>query len=152
MKNCFLCLLVLVFVFSCDDSKIKNLNNRISYLEAVNEKLRDSLNNVTYMRILSSELIGIPEKNVLIPNEENKFTFMLTDLHQDLPEYSVYLITKDGKKEEKELLYKDIKESKFEYNFIPKDDNEKSFKLSAEFDLDSIEVQISGAIDMSQIE
>ncbi len=152
MKNCFLCLLVLIFVISCDDSKIKNLNNRISYLEAVNKNLRDSLNNVAYMRIISSELIGIPEKSVLIPNQPNKFTFMLKDLHQDLPEYSVYLITKDGKKEEKELLYKNIKKPEFEFNFIPKDEKEKSFELSAEFDLDSVEVRISGAIDMSQIE
>ncbi|PWI31414.1 hypothetical protein DI383_01735 [Flavobacteriaceae bacterium LYZ1037] len=133
---------------SCKNKKIEELNNRISELETINLKLRDSINQSIYMRIISSELIGIPNKNNLIPNKPNKFTFIFPSI-QKFPEYSVYRLTKNGDEEIRELLYENHKESKFEFNFIPKDDKDNSFELLTEFDLDSIIVQIPGKIDMS---
>ena len=147
MRNITLFAIILILTTSCENHKIIELNNRINELENLNAKLTDSLNRNEYLKVISSELIGIPQKNILIPNEPNKFTFLLPS-NQKFPEYNVYRITKNGNEEKRELLYESYKESRFEFNFIPKSDNDNSFELLAEFDLDSIKVQIQGRIDM----
>ena len=151
MKNITLIATILILGTSCENQKITELNNRVSELENLNTKLIDSLNRIEYLKVISSELIGIPDKNNLIPNQPNKFIFLLPTA-QKFPEYNVYRITKNGNEEVRELLYENYKDSRFEFNFIPKNKDDQSFELLAEFDLDSITVQIPGMIDMTLTE
>ena len=125
MKNIFLLSLILIFATSCQKEKISELNNRISELENLNKQLIDSLNRQDYMKVISTELIGIPEKNNLIPNQPNRYMFLLPTIEK-FPEYNVYRITKNGNEKVRELLYENYKESRFEFNFIPKNKNDKS--------------------------
>ena len=148
MKHLTLILISLVFLTSCGNKKVEELNKRISELENQNTKLINSLNNSKYLRVLSSDLIGIPHKNNLTTNQANKFTFLFSSI-QKLPKYNVYQITKNGNEELRELLFENLTDSRFEYNFIPKSNKDKSFELLAEFDLDSIRVDIPSSIDMS---
>ncbi|SFN37601.1 hypothetical protein SAMN04487989_10115 [Bizionia echini] len=151
MKNITLIVIILILGTSCQNQKIAELNNQITELEDLNTELTDSLNRYDYLKVISSELIGIPDNTNLVPNQPNKFIFLLPTI-QKFPEYNVYRITKNGNEEVRELLYENYKESRFEFNFIPKNENDKSFELLAEFDLDSIKVQIPGIIDMTLTE
>ena len=56
--------------------------------------------------------------------------------------------SKNGKKT-KTLIRENITESSFEYIFVPKDQNDKSFSLDAIFDLDSIKIIVPARVDMS---
>lgn len=151
MRNSILALLIIILASSCQDQNIKALTDRINILERENVKLADSLNRSTYLKVMSTELVGIPDKNKLTPNQPNRFTFILTT-RQEFPAYNVYLITREDDEEIRELLYENYKESRFEFNFIPKDATEKSFELLAQFDLDSITVNIPAVVDMGLIE
>lgn len=100
---------------------------------------------------MSSELIGISHKNKFAPNESNKFSFIFSS-KQKILEYNLYRIERNGEEEKRELLYEKITDSKFDFNFVPKTDKEKSFELLAEFNLDSIKVLIPAIIDMTLTE
>lgn len=151
MKNLIRISFILILTTSCQNQNIEELNSRISELENLNTKLIDPLNRNEYEKIMASELIGIPDKNQLIPNQPNKFIFSLPTI-QKIHEYNVYRITRNGDEEVRELLYEKYTESRFEFDFIPKTDKEKSFELLAEFDLDSIKIHIPGRFDMTLTE
>lgn len=145
MKKSIIIFLTLILTASCESGRIEKLNNRISELEGLNKKLSDSLNRVTYERLINSTLWGIPENKELKINEPNKFKFIFSSI-QELPNYKVFAITgKEGNKS-KTLIYNDYTKSEFEYNFIPKNEKDNSFEVKAFFPLDSILVEIPGKI------
>ena len=147
MKKYILILFGLIFIFSCDSVKIDEMNDRIFELEKLNKELVDSINELNHKRVISSQLVGISEKNDLTINQSNKFMFLFSS-SEKLPDYNVYEIVQKGEDRERKLLYENLNSSNFMFEFTPKDEFDKSFVLLAEFDLDSIKVQIPGVMNM----
>ena len=134
---------------SCQNKNIDILNSKISELENRNKELEDSLNRYEYEKIISHELIGVPSKDRFSINEPNSFTFVFPN-RQKFHKYDVYEI--DSNNESRKLLYKNLTDSRFNYDFTPKHKNDKSFELEAIFDLDSIKIVIPASIDMTLTE
>jgi len=148
MRNIKLLILISFVCASCQNEKISELNKQVSELRNLNTKLKDSLAKIDYQKVISTDLVGIPHEKKMMPGTSNKFSFFLRT-QQKFPNYNVYRITKEGSDEKRELLIKDHDQSKFQFDFIPKSNEDLSFELLAEFDLDSIKVLVSGIIDMS---
>lgn len=140
--------LILVLTTSCKNQEVKKLNNRIIELEKMNLTLQDSIKNIELQRIISSELIGISEKTIISPNQNNQFTFLFSQT-QNLPKYNVYRVIKNDTNVTRKLIVKNLTKSRFKYNFIPKDENDSSFDLIAEFHIDDITIEIPASIDMN---
>ncbi|MGG6229699.1 hypothetical protein [Tenacibaculum sp. SDUM215027] len=144
MKKINFLLIFCILSFSCNNEKVKGLETRVSRLEKENIKLKDSLKKLTYNMLISSQLIGIPEENNLKINQKNKFKFFFYQ-EQKLPAYDIFEIDNKG---EKKLLLKDYKKSDFYYDFIPKSNEDKSFKIKTLFYLDTVAIEIPGVINM----
>ena len=134
--NFGLILLLLTFFVSCNEKKISELNNRITDLETQNKKLTDSISKADYYKVLGSNIIGLTAKPEFNVNEESEVKFLF-NYPEKLLTYSVYTTTNDGKPDE--LIYDNLTDNEFKYNFVPKKAGEHNIKLVAVFKINNKE-------------
>lgn len=146
MKKLLLVIFYLTTIISCND-KNEVLNYRISQLELENQILRDSLNQIEYRKILNSELIMIPQNSEIKLNESNSIIGMLVE-HQSYQDYNIFMrdTTLYNTEPERELLFKNYSDYKFEFDYKPKSKNDNWVHILAEFDLDTVKIKIPGII------
>ncbi|WP_299626851.1 hypothetical protein [uncultured Tenacibaculum sp.] len=147
MKRSIIILFTFILFNSCQNKEIERLNNKIFELKKLNKKLSDSLKKRTYKKLINSNLWGIPENNNLAINKPNKFKFVFSSI-QKLPEYNIYAVTNRKGKKTRTLIYENYTDAEFEYNFIPENDKDNSFKIEALFVFDTIAIEIPGKINM----
>ncbi len=146
MKRIILLNLVLLCL-SCGNDE--TLQNRISELETQNQVLLDSLEKLAVSQVYSSEIIILPENSDLKLNEKNRFVGYIVE-HQKFLKYNLYSVDTTyylaGAK--KELIESGLTDFKFDFEFIPEKQRENWVHIMAEFDLDSVKVQIPGIVVM----
>lgn len=129
--NHILVFLVIIFftLFSCTD---KNLEERISELELINEQLLDSLRKYEYNEILSYKMYLYSDNDNFVIGEKKTIygAFLKYDY---LRSYDVYYETKDS------LILKNQSFSKFQFDFTPKSENDTIIRATALFDMSDIE-------------
>ncbi|WP_157804985.1 hypothetical protein [Confluentibacter lentus] len=134
--NLGLILILLTFFVSCNEKKISELNNRISELETQNKKLNDSISKSEYYKVLSSNIIGLTAKPEFTINEKSEVKFLFNYPENLLP-YNVYTTTSDGKPDK--LIYENLTNNEFMYNFVPEKVGEHNIKLIAVFKMNNKE-------------
>ncbi len=138
MKNIIL-VLILIFLIcfvSCNEYKISELNNQISKLEIQNKKLTDSISKSLYYKVLGSNIIGLTAKSEFTINEKSEVKFLF-NYPEKLLTYNVYTTSIDGKPDE--LIYKNLTDNEFIYNFVPNKVGEHDIKLVAVFKMNNKE-------------
>ncbi len=140
-----LCLCMLFFACGNQDELI----NRVSELEMQNKILRDSLQKLAVIQVYSSEIIVHPESAQLDLQKKNKFVGYLVE-HQKYLKYNLYKTdtTHYTSGANRELIASGLKDYKFNFEFTPKKRKENWIHILAEFDLDSVKVQIPGIVVM----
>lgn len=126
MKKAFLILTLVIILFSCDNSDLKEVEKlkiEISELQNQNKQLKDSLADFKNIDIESRILIGIPDGKFEI-GKENRIVFLLHKYYE-LPKFDIYKV--EG---EKEVKIGSNNLSTFEYNFTPKDVKDKLLKIN----------------------
>ncbi|WP_339918463.1 hypothetical protein [Yeosuana marina] len=134
--NLGLILILLTFFISCNEKKISELNNRISELETQNKKLADSISKSDYYKVLGSNIIGLTSKPQFTVNEKSEVKFLF-NYPEKLLTYNVYTTTSDGKPDK--LIYENLTDNEFMYNFVPKKVGEHNIKLVAVFKMNNKE-------------
>jgi hypothetical protein len=131
-----LILLISLLLFSCNDKEIAELNNRVSELETLNLKLTDSIANVNYKKVTTSEIIGVSSKPTLTVGKKEKVKFIF-NYPDELLRYDVYTSTPDG--EPDKLILENLKANEFEYEFTPTKLGEERIELIAVFKINNAE-------------
>lgn len=143
MKKQRIVLLILsVVLINCNTDK---LEGELEILKKENKELRDSINTLNYSRVLSSEMIILPSKGKdgeqkfdgLLYNRLDKFSF---DLYQlDTLHYA--------KGVQKREIFRNHSSSQFQIEEVDRSliKNETLYLL-AEYDLDSIKIQVPGIL------
>lgn len=129
MKKIFLLLAILVTIISCDSGRqesleLENLKNQISYLENQNKKLRDSLDQVEEMFLLSQIVIAIPDDEFLIVGKENNIPLLFQTYNTKLPVYDVFVIEND-----KQIRVGSGDNTRFDFNYTPKSLNDNEVEM-----------------------
>ncbi len=136
-------LLVLLLLYNCNNSEVEKLELRLSKLEKENSKLIDSLAKLEYSKIISSEMI-------LIPNNKSKGKSVFGMVINRLKGKKVNLYQTDtlhfieGVK--KKLIYSNYSSSQFEIEIDPDYIKNNVLYLVGEYDIDSVKVQIPGVL------
>ncbi|CAL2102078.1 conserved protein of unknown function [Tenacibaculum sp. 190130A14a] len=142
MRKQRIVLLVLSTVFiNCNTNK---LEGELEILKKENKELRDSINKLNYAKILSSEMIILPSKEKvggqkfdgLLCNRLNEFSF-------DLYQLDTLHYTKGVKKRE---IFTNHSSPQFQIEVDRSLIKNKTLYLLAEYDLDSIKIQVPGIL------
>ena len=132
---------------SCGNQE--KLEKQISDLENQNRILLDSLENLAVSQIYSSELIILPETTDLKLHEKNKLFGLLVE-HQKFLKYNLYRVdtTYHTSGAKRELIASGLTDYQFEFEYVPEKKNDNWIHILAEFDLDSVKIQIPGIVVM----
>ncbi|WP_159246252.1 hypothetical protein [Tenacibaculum maritimum] len=141
MKKNIVFFAVSLLLLSCSN---KDLKNKITYLEQVNKELKDSINKFNYNKIISSEMLVLPSQdnigNVrfdgMIYNKLNRINYSLYQL--DTLHY-VKNVTK-------KMIFKNHSSPQFQIEVDKKLIKNNTLYLMAEYDLDTLKVQIPGVL------
>jgi len=146
MKRIILLNLILLCLSCGNDETIKN---RITELETQNQVLLDSLEKLAVLQVYSSEIIILPENSDLKQNEKNRFVGYIVE-HQKYLKYNLYKVdtTHYTAGAKKELIGSGLTDYKFDFEYIPEKQKENWIHILAEFDLDSVKVQMPGIVIM----
>ena len=123
---------VLVF-FSCNNKSIEGLNSKIAELEASNLKLKDSIKSYEYNKLTTYYSIVIPEEISYKVNDTAKVNVAFA-VFDKLKPYNVYTATESGKPDK--LLFKNLTDSRFKYNFVPNKVGIHTIRLVSIFEID----------------
>ena len=139
-KKHFGILLILMISFvSCNEKKITELNERISLLETQNKKLTDSITKSEYHKVENSSIIGMTSKPSFHLGEKSQVRFVFT-YPEKIMSYNVYTSTVEG--EIDELIFKNLTDNHFEYDFIPNEIGEEQIQLITVFKMnDSVNTE-----------
>jgi hypothetical protein len=133
MRKTTIALLILVSLlnYSCKNTEVEELKKQISDLELKNKILQDSLNKYDEYSIINSLLIGIPELRDYKVNETGIINFGFLK-YGEIRKYNVYQKIKGT--EDKKLLYSNLTEPKFKFEFTPKSIDDNEVELITEFE------------------
>ena len=146
MKRILLLYLILLCV-SCGNQE--KLENRITDLENQNKVLLDSLEKLAVLQVYSSELVLLPEDTDLKLHEKNKIFGLLVE-HQKYLKYDLYRVdtTHHTSGAKRELIASGLTDYQFDFEYVPEKKKDNWIHILAEFDLDSVKVQIPGIVVM----
>ncbi len=146
MKQSILILtFILLFITSCSDNKMRQLNEKISILEKENLLLKDSIKNLSKID-LETRLFGIPSKEYFNLNEEGEIFFSFLKTKETIP-YNIYEANENFKKGK--LLYSNITKTEFIHKFTPTKSGIKKIKLIAEIRNGKYITEIPGYISVN---
>lgn len=124
---------ILAFILSsCKEKKVGELKNRISELESLNSKLTDSITRLNYEKIQFPQIIPISDKPILKVGKKETVKFIF-HYQEELFEYDVYTTDSIGSPDE--LIYENLKNNEFEYEFTPTKTGEEIVELIAVFNI-----------------
>ena len=123
---------VLLF-FSCNNKSIAELNSKITELEVSNLKLKDSIKSCEYNKLTNYYSIVIPEELNFKVNDTAKVHVAFA-VYDKFKPYNVYTATESGKPDK--LLFKNITDSRFKYNFVPDKVGIHTIRLVSVFKID----------------
>lgn len=147
MKKHLILTAILLSLFSCSSSKIEELNHKITELEAMNDKLVDSLTLFEKEKFTSSKLLVIPDKTFIKVNEPNKMNGLIFKF-QEFHKFNLYqLDTLDYNMEDKlannsKLLLKDQTKSHFEFEYTPKSKSDSIIYLLIKTKVGNTEIEM----------
>ena len=132
MKTNFkLIISILIFtITSCGNGEIAELKNRISKLESTNSKLADSITKLNYNKIINLDVISLTDKPILKVGKKEKVKFIF-HYQENLFKYDVY--TTDSAGSPDKLIYENLTDNEFEYEFIPTEKGKEIVELIAVF-------------------
>ena len=133
MKKTTIALLIFVSIlnYSCKNSEVEELKIQISDLELKIRILQDSLDKYDEYSIINSQLIGIPELRDYKVNETGIINFGFLK-YGEIRKYNVYQKIKET--EEKKLLYSNLIDSRFKFEFTPESIDDNEVELITEFE------------------
>lgn len=132
----------IMLLASCNN---KNLESKIEELKQINEALKDSISKINYNKIISSEMIILPSK----VEGDNKFDAMiynqLKGFNYDLYQLDTFHYVKNVTKK---IIMKNSSFSQFQVKIDKNLIKNNTLYLLAEYNLDSIKVQIPGVLNL----
>ena len=126
-----------IFLYSCENSRITELNNSVSELTKLNSKLIDSIQTLQAKNISSFYLIENSDKENIKVNETSKIHFDF-GYKNYVPEYNVYRLYGENY-DERELILKNQKLSEFDFEFTPENIGEDRIQLEVAMNVDGVE-------------
>lgn len=126
-----------IILYSCENSRITELENSVSELTKLNSKLIDSIQTLQEKTISSFYLIENFEKENIKVNETTKIHFDF-GYKNYVPEYNVYRLYGENY-DERELILKNQKLSEFDFEFTPENSGEDRIQLEVAMDINGIE-------------
>ncbi|WP_034257698.1 hypothetical protein [Altibacter lentus] len=139
MRNTLILTIIVfsIFLYSCENGRITELENTVSDLTKLNSKLIDSIQTLQEKNISSFYLIENLEKENIKVNETSKIHFDF-GYKNYVPEYNVYRIYGENYAE-RELILKNQKLSEFDFEFTPENIGEDRIQLEVAMNIDGIE-------------
>ena len=147
MKKIINIAILLIILSSCNQNKVSDLNNQIMELKKQNKELKDSISQLELKTFYSFHIIGRTDKNSFKVNEEVMIDFDF-GYKNYIKNYDVYRV-KANDENDRELVLKDQKLSKFKYSFTPKNKKDDRVNLMVEFDLDSMTIVVPAEITLN---
>ena len=139
-----------ICLYSCENSRITELENSVSELTKLNSKLIDSIHTLQEKNISSFYLIDNSDKENFKVNETSKIHFDF-GYKNYVPEYNVYRLY--GKNyDERELILKNQKLSEFDFEFTPENIGEDRIQLEVSMNIDGIEWIIPADLQIKVID
>ena len=132
MKKTYILLILILLIsfISCDDKKTEILTEKISHLEIQNQKLKDSITKFEYDKVENSRILGLTFKPTFQVGENSQVNFIFS-YPEKIMTYDVYTSTDDG--EPDELIFKNLTNNQFDYDFVPTKIGEEQIELIAVF-------------------
>lgn len=142
-KNITVYLIIISFLFlsSCNNEKIKKLEeeNKILKAQIIKQKNEQTIN---------SQIILLPESIKFKKNNKNKITLFFSEI-QKYPDFDLYLANDKFEYDRKDkITYKKITENKFEFDYIPKTLNDNNLNIVAHFGLDTLKIDLMGNLEL----
>lgn len=122
--------LILISFLSCNEKKIARLNEQILELEVQNQKLVDSIKKSQYYKIENADIIGLTFEPSFRIGEESRVRFIFNYPEKIFP-YDVYTTAADGRPDQ--LVFSNLTENHFDYDFIPDKAGEHQIELVTVF-------------------
>lgn len=144
MKKSIFFFTTFMLLVSCNNSSLKN---RVDELEKTNKALKDSIVKINYDKIISSEMIILPSNT----DGKYKFDAMIYNQFKGV-KYDLYQLDTLHyiKNVTKKLIMKNSSFSQFQVAIDKELINNNTLYLMAEYNLDSIKVQIPGVLKLKQ--
>ena len=149
MKTYILSILLIVTTasfLSCSDNS--ELTKEIEKLQIENRKLKSNLQRNNYNKIVLSQLMLIPNSLSFQINKPNSISGIFFE-QQNFPEYDIYFADENYKfNESDKITLKNGNGNQFEFDYIPKTLEDKTVRIVAVFNLDTVKVNLNGRIDL----
>jgi hypothetical protein len=139
----FFCLISIV---SCNDNS--KLNQKIQKLELENRKLKSIVKNNDYNKVVSSQLILIPQSLSFKLNKPNTISGILCE-QQDFPKFDIYIADENYKFDATDkVVVKKQNGYQFEFDYTPKTLKDETVRIVAVFNLDTVKANLNGRADL----
>jgi hypothetical protein len=135
MKKFRLILILSLIIVSCNNNKEKQLAERINSLELENKELKEKIESLEELTLISTIMKATFDKTEYSSNEKGKVTFQAHKYGDFLFDYDV-VENSEGKKKGKSIM-KELKDSKFEYTFDLKKMKSNEINLSMIFQVNN---------------
>jgi len=149
MKKLFL-ILITISLISCGESKINELNKKVTELENANAQLRDSILELRIKKVLKSSTFALTTKPYYEVGDTVKVNLKFSYPEKIWP-YNVYTVDENWNLDE--LLFENLSDNEFNYEFIAEKSGERKIELMAVFkpnmpEYSEIEVMVNSAINI----
>ena len=149
MKRIYIIIFIyLPLFYSCQNTELIDLKNKVEQLENQNKKLSDSIKNIEEWNIANSTIIGIPKERDFKVNEEAEIKFGLFRVGE-FRKCNIYKADIEFNKEK--LLKENWNQAEFHYKYTPKSINDNNVKLIFEYDFDGVKYELQGNMTLSVI-
>lgn len=141
-------IIISISLSSCMNHE-SELSAKIKILEKENMEMKKILEKQDYKKIVDSQLLLIPQSDILKANESNTITVLLSE-KQKFPKFKVYFADENYKyKEADEIKIERQDNNRFEFHYVPKTTKENKIRIVSVFDLDTAKVALCGNIDVT---
>jgi len=144
MKKSIIFFIVSSLLLSCNN---KDLENKIKNLEQVNKELKDSIGILSYNKIITSEMIILPSNITGEVKFDGMIYNQLSGVNYDLYQLDTLHYVKNVRKK---IIFKNSSSSQFQIKVDEKLIKNNVLYLMAEYDLDSLKVQIPGILSLKK--
>jgi hypothetical protein len=140
MNRIILAFIILYSTISCDNSKVKSLENRIIELETENKSLEKKLAGINYTKISALHLNLFPDNVFVRVGEKMKTRGKFFELNS-LPKFDLYETDSTFSKTSRKILLRNITDPSFEIFFTPKTKSQNKMYVLAEFDINGKKIE-----------